>query len=235
MSSDALMRLVCFSNMDVKIENSWKSVLRDEFDKDYFVRLTEFVREEYRTAEAVFPPGNKIFAAFDATPFDEVKVVILGQDPYHNYGQANGLCFSVGDSVQMPPSLVNIFKEVNSDTGAPIPTSGDLTRWARQGVLLLNATLTVRAHQAASHQGRGWEQFTDAAVAALSARRENLVFLLWGNYAKRKGAVIDRSKHLVLESAHPSPLSAYHGFFGNHHFSRANAYLVEHGKVPVVW
>ena len=235
MSSDALMRLVCFSNMDVKIENSWKSVLRDEFDKDYFVRLTEFVREEYRTAEAVFPPGNKIFAAFDATPFDEVKVVILGQDPYHNYGQANGLCFSVGDSVQMPPSLVNIFKEVNSDTGAPIPTSGDLTRWARQGVLLLNATLTVRAHQAASHQGRGWEQFTDAAVAALSARRENLVFLLWGNYAKRKGAVIDRSKHLVLESAHPSPLSAYHGFFGNHHFSRANAYLLEHGKAPVVW
>ena len=235
MSSDALMRLVCFSNMDVKIENSWKSVLRDEFDKDYFVRLTEFVREGYRTAEAVFPPGNKIFAAFDATPFDEVKVVILGQDPYHNYGQANGLCFSVGDSVQMPPSLVNIFKEVNSDTGAPIPTSGDLTRWARQGVLLLNATLTVRAHQAASHQGRGWEQFTDAAVAALSARRENLVFLLWGNYAKRKGAVIDRSKHLVLESAHPSPLSAYHGFFGNHHFSRANAYLVEHGKAPVVW
>lgn len=235
MSSDALMRLVCFSNMDVKIENSWKSVLRDEFDKDYFVRLTEFVREEYRTAEAVFPPGNKIFAAFDATPFDEVKVVILGQDPYHNYGQANGLCFSVGDSVQMPPSLVNIFKEVNSDTGAPIPMSGDLTRWARQGVLLLNATLTVRAHQAASHQGRGWEQFTDAAVAALSARRENLVFLLWGNYAKRKGAVIDRSKHLVLESAHPSPLSAYHGFFGNHHFSRANAYLVEHGKAPVVW
>ena len=235
MSSDALMRLVCFSNMDVKIENSWKSVLRDEFDKDYFVRLTEFVREEYRTAEAVFPPGNKIFAAFDATPFDEVKVVILGQDPYHNYGQANGLCFSVGDSVQMPPSLVNIFKEVNSDTGAPIPTSGDLTRWARQGVLLLNATLTVRAHQAASHQGRGWEQFTDAAVAALSARRENLVFLLWGNYAKRKGAVIDRSKHLVLESAHPSPLSAYHGFFGNHHFSRANAYLVEHGKAPIVW
>ena len=229
------MRLVCFSNMDVKIENSWKSVLCDEFDKDYFVRLTEFVREEYRTAEAVFPPGNKIFAAFDATPFDEVKVVILGQDPYHNYGQANGLCFSVGDSVQMPPSLVNIFKEVNSDTGAPIPTSGDLTRWARQGVLLLNATLTVRAHQAASHQGRGWEQFTDAAVAALSARRENLVFLLWGNYAKRKGAVIDRSKHLVLESAHPSPLSAYHGFFGNHHFSRANAYLVEHGKAPVVW
>ncbi|MCI6857043.1 MAG: uracil-DNA glycosylase [Bacteroidales bacterium] len=221
--------------MDVKIENSWKSVLRDEFDKDYFVRLTEFVREEYRTAEAVFPPGNKIFAAFDATPFDDVKVVILGQDPYHNYGQANGLCFSVGDSVQMPPSLVNIFKEVNSDTGAPIPTSGDLTRWARQGVLLLNATLTVRAHQAASHQGRGWEQFTDAAVAALSARRENLVFLLWGNYAKRKGAVIDRSKHLVLESAHPSPLSAYHGFFGNHHFSRANAYLVEHGKAPVVW
>ena len=229
------MRLVCFSNMDVKIENSWKSVLRDEFDKDYFVRLTEFVREEYRTAEAVFPPGNKIFAAFDATPFDEVKVVILGQDPYHNYGQANGLCFSVGDSVQMPPSLVNIFKEVNSDTGAPIPTSGDLTRWARQGVLLLNATLTVRAHQAASHQGRGWEQFTDAAVAALSARRENLVFLLWGNYAKRTGAGIDRSKHLVLESAHPSPLSAYHGFFGNHHFSRANAYLVEHGKAPVVW
>lgn len=221
--------------MDVKIENSWKTVLREEFDKDYFVRLTEFVREEYRTAEAVFPPGNKIFAAFDATPFDEVKVVILGQDPYHNYGQANGLCFSVGDSVQMPPSLVNIFKEVNADTGAPIPTSGDLTRWARQGVLLLNATLTVRAHQAASHQGRGWEQFTDAAVAALSARREQLVFLLWGNYAKRKGAVIDRSKHFVLESAHPSPLSAYHGFFGNHHFSRANAYLVEHGKTPIVW
>lgn len=220
--------------MNVQIEESWKQVLSPEFEKDYFVRLTDFVREEYRTA-TVFPPGRLIFNAFNLCPFDKVKVVIIGQDPYHGPGQAHGLCFSVNDGVPYPPSLQNIFKEIHDDTGAPIPTTGNLTRWAEQGVLMLNATLTVRAHAAGSHQRRGWEEFTDAAIRALAEQREHLVFILWGAYAQKKGAFIDREKHLVLSSVHPSPLSAYNGFFGNHHFSRANAYLEEHGEQPIVW
>lgn len=220
--------------MDVRIENSWKQELMQEWDKDYFRSLTDFVRREYAT-HRVFPPGKEIFAAFDATPFSMVKVVILGQDPYHDVGQANGLCFSVREGVPFPPSLNNIFKEVNADTGAPIPKNGDLTRWARQGVLLLNATLTVQAHCAGSHQGHGWEQFTDEVVRHLSENRDNLVFILWGSYAIRKGAIIDKSRHLVLTSAHPSPLSAHRGFFGNHHFSLTNDYLVKHGKTPILW
>lgn len=220
--------------MDVKIEPSWKAVLAEEFEKDYFSNLTKFVHEEYRTAK-IFPPGRQIFAAFDATPFNDVKVVILGQDPYHDVNQANGLCFSVNNGVAFPPSLLNIFKEIKSDIGTEIPQSGDLSRWARQGVLLLNATLTVRAHMAGSHQGRGWETFTDAVIAHLAREREHLVFLLWGSYAIKKGAFIDRTRHLVLTSPHPSPLSAHRGFFGNHHFSRANEYLTAHGKTPIVW
>ena len=220
--------------MDVKIEPSWKAVLAEEFEKDYFSNLTKFVHEEYRTAQ-IFPPGRQIFAAFDATPFNDVKVVILGQDPYHDVNQANGLCFSVNNGVAFPPSLLNIFKEIKSDIGTEIPQSGDLSRWARQGVLLLNATLTVRAHMAGSHQGRGWETFTDAVIAHLAREREHLVFLLWGSYAIKKGAFIDRTWHLVLTSPHPSPLSAHRGFFGNHHFSRANEYLTAHGKTPIVW
>lgn len=220
--------------MDVKIEPSWKAVLAEEFEKDYFSNLTKFVHEEYRTAQ-IFPPGRQIFAAFDATPFNDVKVVILGQDPYHDVNQANGLCFSVNNGVAFPPSLLNIFKEIKSDIGTEIPQSGDLSRWARQGVLLLNATLTVRAHMAGSHQGRGWETFTDAVIAHLAREREHLVFLLWGSYAIKKGAFIDRTRHLVLTSPHPSPLSVHRGFFGNHHFSRANEYLTAHGKTPIVW
>lgn len=220
--------------MDVKIEPSWKAVLAEEFEKDYFSNLTKFVHEEYRTAQ-IFPPGRQIFAAFDATPFNDVKVVILGQDPYHDVNQANGLCFSVNNGVAFPPSLLNIFKEIKSDIGTEIPQSGDLSRWAHQGVLLLNATLTVRAHMAGSHQGHGWETFTDAVIAHLAREREHLVFLLWGSYAIKKGAFIDRTRHLVLTSPHPSPLSAHRGFFGNHHFSRANEYLVAHGKTPIVW
>ena len=220
--------------MDVKIEPSWKAVLAEEFEKDYFSNLTKFVHEEDRTAQ-IFPPGRQIFAAFDATPFNDVKVVILGQDPYHDVNQANGLCFSVNNGVAFPPSLLNIFKEIKSDIGTEIPQSGDLSRWARQGVLLLNATLTVRAHMAGSHQGRGWETFTDAVIAHLAREREHLVFLLWGSYAIKKGAFIDRTRHLVLTSPHPSPLSAHRGFFGNHHFSRANEYLTAHGKTPIVW
>ena len=220
--------------MDVKIEPSWKAVLAEEFEKDYFSNLTKFVHEEYRTAQ-IFPPGRQIFAAFDATPFNDVKVVILGQDPYHDVNQANGLCFSVNNGVAFPPSLLNIFKEIKSDIGTEIPQSGDLSRWAHQGVLLLNATLTVRAHMAGSHQGRGWETFTDAVIAHLAREREHLVFLLWGAYAIKKGAFIDRTRHLVLTSPHPSPLSAHRAFFGNHHFSRANEYLTAHGKTPIVW
>lgn len=220
--------------MDVKIEPSWKAVLAEEFEKDYFSNLTKFVHEEYRTAQ-IFPPGRQIFAAFDATPFNDVKVVILGQDPYHDVNQANGLCFSVNNGVAFPPSLLNIFKEIKSDIGTEIPQSGDLSRWAHQGVLLLNATLTVRAHMAGSHQGHGWETFTDAVIAHLAREREHLVFLLWGSYAIKKGAFIDRTRHLVLTSPHPSPLSAHRGFFGNHHFSRANEYLTAHGKTPIVW
>lgn len=221
--------------MDVRIDTSWKEVLQKEFEKEYFVRLTSFVREEYAGTTPIYPPAKLIFNAFDHCPFNDVKVVILGQDPYHGVGQANGLCFSVNKGVAFPPSLMNIFKEIQSDLGTPIPQDGDLTRWSDQGVLLLNATLTVRASQAGSHQKRGWEEFTDAAIRELAERRENIVFILWGSYAQKKGAFIDRSKHLVLTSPHPSPLSAYQGFFGNHHFSRANRYLAEHGKKEIVW
>lgn len=220
--------------MNVKIEESWKRALAAQWESEGFRRLTDFVRSEYATRQ-VFPPASRIFAAFDACPFDEVKVVILGQDPYHDVGQATGMCFSVADGVPMPPSLVNIFREVSSDTGAPMPSSGDLGRWAEQGVLLLNATLTVRAHCPASHAGMGWEEFTDEAVRRLNADRSGLVFMLWGSHAQRKGAFIDRSRHLVLSSPHPSPLSAYRGFFGNHHFSLANDWLVKHGQAPIQW
>ncbi|NLE36054.1 MAG: uracil-DNA glycosylase [Bacteroidales bacterium] len=220
--------------MDVKIEAGWKEKLREEFEKEYFLNLTQFVREEYRTRQ-VFPPGNRIFNAFDLCPFDRVRVVIIGQDPYHNIGQAHGLCFSVTDGTEFPPSLVNIFKELNRDLGVPIPGSGNLERWARQGVLLLNAILTVRAHQALSHQNRGWERFTDAAISALNHHRENLVFMLWGAYAQNKGASIDQSKHLVLKTVHPSPLSASRGFFGCSHFSRCNEWLTARGLEPVAW
>lgn len=220
--------------MNVQIEESWKEKLADEFEKPYFKELTEFVRQEYKT-QVCYPPGKLIFNAFNLCPFDRVKVVIIGQDPYHGPGQAHGLCFSVNDGIPFPPSLQNIFKEIQADLGKEIPTSGNLTRWAEQGVLLLNATLTVRAHQAASHQRHGWEEFTDAVIRKLSQERDHLVFILWGSYAQKKGAVIDRERHLVLTSAHPSPLSAYHGFFGNKHFSLANAYLEQYGKTPINW
>lgn len=220
--------------MDVKIEQSWKKLLSAEWDKDYFIRLTDFVRNEYRT-KTIFPPASKIFAAFDACPADNVKVVILGQDPYHDIGQANGLCFSVNPGIQQPPSLVNIFKEIHDDIGKEIPSSGDLSHWAKQGVLLLNATLTVEAHRAGSHQGKGWEEFTDEVIMRLAQDKTGLVFLLWGSYAIKKGAFIDRTKHLVLTSPHPSPLSVYRGFFGNKHFSRANEYLRNNGKEPINW
>lgn len=220
--------------MSVVIEESWKERLSGEFEKDYFQRLVSFVKEEYGRG-TVYPPGPFIFRAFDACPFDKVKVVILGQDPYHEPRQAHGLSFSVQDGVPYPPSLINIFKEIETDLGKPAPKSGDLTRWARQGVLLLNATLTVRAHQAGSHQNKGWEQFTDAVIHHLAEEREHLVFILWGSYAQRKGAFIDPAKHLVLKSAHPSPLSAFRGFFGNKHFSKANEYLAAHGIEPVDW
>lgn len=220
--------------MNVKIEPSWHEALATEWQEPYFAELAEFVRDEYRH-NTVYPPASKIFAAFDACPFDKVKVVILGQDPYHGPGQANGLCFSVADGVAIPRSLVNIFKEVSDDTGAPIPLSGDLSRWARQGVLMLNATLTVRAHEAGSHQNRGWERLTDMVIRRLNDERQGLVFILWGSFAARKGEFIDRSRHLVLTSPHPSPLSASRGFFGNHHFTRANEYLIAQGKTPILW
>ncbi len=221
--------------MEVNIESSWKVHLKDEFEKPYFKELTEFVRSEYKN-ETVYPGPKNIFRAFDLCPFDKVKVVILGQDPYHGVGQANGLSFAVNEGTALPPSLQNIFKEIESDIGAPFThRSGDLSRWATQGVLLLNATLTVRAHSAGSHQKKGWEEFTDAAIKALSDEREHLVFILWGNYARQKGAHIDRSKHLVIESAHPSPFSAYNGFFGSKPFSKANEYLVAHGEQPISW
>ena len=221
--------------MDVKIEQSWKEVLEGEFSKEYFTKLTDFVKAEYNGGTPIYPPAKLIFNAFDHCPFDKVKVVILGQDPYHGTGQANGLCFSVNKGIPFPPSLLNIFKEIQSDLGTPIPQDGDLTRWSDQGVLLLNATLTVRASQAGSHQKRGWEEFTDAAIRELASRRNGLVFILWGSYAQKKGAFIDRNKHLVLTSAHPSPLSAYNGFFGNKHFSRANEYLKAHGEAEIDW
>lgn len=220
--------------MNVRIEESWRERLQPEFDAPYFEQLTDFVRHEYATTR-VYPPGREMFAAFEACPFERVKVIILGQDPYHEPGQAHGLCFSVNDGVPFPPSLQNIFKEIHDDIGTPIPMSGNLTRWANQGVLLLNATLTVRAHQAGSHQNRGWERFTDAVIHRLAEEREHLVFILWGAYAQRKGEFIDRAKHLVLQSPHPSPLSAHRGFFGNHHFSRTNEYLMAHGMEPILW
>ena len=221
--------------MDVKIEPSWKRQLATEFEKPYFAQLTDFVRQEYAHG-VCYPPGRLIFNAFNLCPFDRVKVVIIGQDPYHEEGQAQGLSFSVNTGVPFPPSLVNIFKEIELDLGTPMPSSGDLTRWAEQGVLLLNATLTVRAHQAASHQRKGWEEFTDAAIRALNAGRDHLVFILWGGYARSKKQLIDSSRHLVLESVHPSPLSANRGgWFGNHHFSRCNAYLMQHGEQPIAW
>lgn len=223
-------------NQDIRIESGWKRVLSQEFAAPYFRELTARVRDEYsRPNNPCYPPGSRIFAAFDNTPFDQVKVVIMGQDPYHGPGQANGLAFSVAPGVLIPPSLRNIFKEVSDDTGAPMPADGDLTRWARQGVLLLNASLTVREHQPKSHSGIGWERFTEAAVRVLAEQRDHLVFLLWGSDAIRRGDFIDRSRHLVMTSVHPSPLSASRGFFGNHQFTRANEYLVAHGKTPIVW
>lgn len=220
--------------MDVKIEPGWKSRLRPEFEKEYFLRLIDFVRDEYRIT-VIYPPGSLIFNAFDICPFEKVKAVIIGQDPYHGPGQAHGLCFSVKEGVDFPPSLINIFKEIESDLGISRPESGDLTRWAKQGVLLLNATLTVRAHQAGSHQKKGWEEFTDYVIRVLNSEKKNLVFFLWGAYAQKKGESIDRSRHLVLESVHPSPLSASRGFFGNRHFSRCNDYLISSGIEPVDW
>lgn len=220
--------------MDVKIESSWQNALAAEFEKDYFKNLTDFVRNEYKTKK-VFPPGKLIFNAFDQCPFDEVKVVIIGQDPYHNDGQAHGLCFSVNDGIEFPPSLINIFKEIERDLSIAFPESGNLMRWAKQGVLLLNATLTVEAHKAGSHQGKGWETFTDAVIARLATQKEHLVFMLWGNYAQQKGAIVDPNRHLVLKSVHPSPLSAYRGFIGCGHFSAANAYLLKMGKKEINW
>ena len=223
--------------MEVNIDNTWRTALTREWDEPYFKELTDFVRERYRNpAITVYPPARKIFAAFDQCPFNQVKVVIIGQDPYHGPNQANGLCFSVNNGVPLPPSLLNIFKEVKDDIGlTAVPTDGDLSRWARQGVLLLNATLTVEAHSPASHQGKGWERFTDEVIMRLNAERQNLVFILWGSYAIRKGAFIDRQKHCVLTSAHPSPLSAFRGFFGSRPFSKANQYLIDHNITPVNW
>lgn len=220
--------------MNVKIAEDWKEILQGEFDKPYFEELTRFVRTEYSAAQ-IFPAGRNIFRAFDKCPFETLKVVIIGQDPYHGVGQANGLCFSVNDGVPFPPSLQNIFQEIRDDVGTPVPSSGNLDRWAEQGVLLLNSVLTVRAHQAASHAGRGWEQFTDAVVRIIAECKQELVYMLWGSYAQRKGQMADPTRNLVLKSVHPSPLSVYRGFFGCRHFSQANAYLESVGKTPIVW
>lgn len=221
--------------MEVKIEESWKRVLEKEFGEDYFGKLAEFVKAEYKQA-TVYPPPKFIFRAFELTPFDKVKVVILGQDPYHGPNQANGLAFAVGEGVALPPSLININKEIKTDLGESTKNkNGDLEGWAKQGVLLLNATLTVRAGAAGSHQNKGWEKFTDAVVRVLSEQKENLVFILWGNYAQKKGVVIDEKRHLVIRSAHPSPLSAHNGFFGSKPFSQANAYLILNDKSPIGW
>ena len=220
--------------MDIKLESSWKKRLMPEFEKPYFQQLISFVKEEY-ASHTVYPPGSKIFYAFEACPFDHTKVVIIGQDPYHGAGQAHGLAFSVNEGVSKPPSLINIFKEIHDDLGKPVPKSGNLSRWAEQGVLLLNATLTVRANTAGSHQGKGWEQFTDAAIKAISNEKSGLVFLLWGAYAQKKAELIDSTKHLVLKAAHPSPYAADKGFFGSKPFSKTNSYLQEHGLAPVQW
>ncbi|KAA6301716.1 MAG: Uracil-DNA glycosylase [Candidatus Ordinivivax streblomastigis] len=220
--------------MDVKMEASWKAHLASEFEKPYFSTLVDFVKRDYST-HVIYPKGNQIFNAFDKTPFDQVKVVILGQDPYHEPGQANGLCFSVNDGIPLPPSLQNIYKELQDDLGITPAASGNLARWAEQGVLLLNATLTVQAHQAGSHQNKGWEEFTDAVIHALAEQKEHIVYILWGSYAQRKGAFINPAKNRILKSAHPSPLSAYRGFFGSKPFSAANAYLVQQGGSPINW
>ena len=219
---------------EVRIAEDWKAVIGEEFSRPYFEELIGFVKQEYATSQ-VFPAGRNIFRAFDKCPFDKVKVVIIGQDPYHGDGQANGLCFSVNEGVPFPPSLKNIFKEVYDDVGTPIPTSGELDRWAEQGVLLLNSVLTVKAHNAASHAGRGWEIFTDAVVRAIAERKEGVVYMLWGSYAQRKGAIANPQRNLILHSVHPSPLSSYRGFFGCKHFSKANNYLKSIGKEPIVW
>ncbi len=220
--------------MNVKIEQSWKDALAGEFEKDYFIKLTDFVRGEYLSGRQVFPAPANIFNAFNLCPLDQVKVVIIGQDPYHEPGQAHGLCFSVLPPTPVPPSLINIYKEIENDLGRPSVTRGELTSWAQQGVLLLNATLTVQAHRAASHTGRGWEQFTDAVIRATAAR-DNIVYMLWGSYAQRKAEFVDPGRNLILKCVHPSPLSAHRGFFGNHHFSRANEYLAAHGMTPIEW
>ena len=220
--------------MDVRIAEDWKALLQEEFDKPYFAELVEFVKEEYATQQ-IFPPARDIFRAFDKCPLDKLKVVIIGQDPYHGDGQANGLCFSVNDGVDFPPSLRNIFKEVSDDIGKPIPQSGNLDCWAEQGVLMLNAVLTVRAHEAASHAGRGWERFTDAVVRLIAEKKEGVVYMLWGSYAQKKGAIVDTTKNLVLKAVHPSPLSVYRGFFGSRHFSKANDYLMNTGKETIEW
>ncbi|MDR1526411.1 MAG: uracil-DNA glycosylase [Dysgonamonadaceae bacterium] len=220
--------------MDVKIEQSWKEKLISEFEKPYFSNLVQFVKDEYAT-KTIYPKGNRIFNAFEKTPFHQVKVVILGQDPYHEPGQAHGLCFSVNDGIPLPPSLQNIYKELQDDGGITPPTSGNLERWAEQGVLLLNATLTVQAHRAGSHQNKGWEAFTDAVIHKIAEEKEHVVFILWGSYAQKKGAFINPYKHLVIQSAHPSPLSVYRGFFGSKPFSKTNEYLVRTGQTPIRW
>lgn len=220
--------------MDVKLDTSWKEVLKNEFEKDYFKTLTDFVRNEYKT-KTIYPPASKIFSAFDNTPFDDVKVVLIGQDPYHGVGQANGLSFSVADGMKLPPSLRNIYKELNEDLGIEISTSGNLEPWTKQGVLMLNATLTVEASNAGSHQNKGWEEFTDAVIEALSNQKENLVFILWGAYAQKKGAKINRSKHFVIESAHPSPFAAHRGFFGSKPFSKTNSFLKSKNLKEIDW
>ena len=221
--------------VDVKIEQSWKDALSSEFDKDYFKNLTDFVRGEYLSGKTVYPAAKNIFNAFNLCPLSDVRVVIIGQDPYHEPGQAHGLCFSVESGTELPPSLINIYKEIESDLGHKSITNGDLSAWARQGVLLLNATLTVRAHVAASHTGHGWETFTDAVIKTIAENKKHIVYMLWGSFAQNKAAIVDKNENLVLCSAHPSPLSAYRGFFGNHHFSRANQYLVENGMQPIDW
>ncbi|MBQ7409012.1 MAG: uracil-DNA glycosylase [Alphaproteobacteria bacterium] len=221
--------------MDVKIEQSWKDVLSGEFEKEYFRKLTDFVRAEYKSGKTIYPKPQNIFNAFNLCPLSDVKVVIIGQDPYHEPGQAHGLCFSVENGIDLPPSLVNIYKEIESDIGHKSRTNGDLSDWARQGVLLLNSTLTVQAHLAASHSGKGWETFTDAVIRAVSENRKNVVYLLWGSFAQKKADCVNAEQNLILKSAHPSPLSAYRGFFGNHHFSKTNEYLIAHGKTPIDW
>ncbi len=220
--------------MDVRLEESWKLRLTEEFDKDYFIKLVEFIKNEYNQ-HTIYPPAGQIFRAFQLCPFEQVKVVIIGQDPYHGPGQAHGLCFSVNNGVTFPPSLRNIFFEIKNDLGIPPPKNGDLSRWAEQGVLLLNATLTVRASQAGSHQRQGWEIFTDAVIRLIASERENMVFMLWGAYAQKKCTFINSEKHLILTSAHPSPLSAYNGFFNNKHFSKANRWLIANGEKPIEW